>query len=64
VITLTVHEFCAVYGIGRSKTYELINSGEIIAKKIGVKTVIDRASAEEWYAGLPTLRPASMRGAA
>ena len=45
--------FCETYGIGRTKTYDLINSGAISARKSGKTTLIDRASAERWYASLP-----------
>jgi hypothetical protein len=50
--------FCKTYGIGRSKSYDLINSGAIAARKSGKTTLIDRASAEAWYAALPSYRDA------
>jgi excisionase family DNA binding protein len=58
VVALSVPDFCRVYGIGRSKTYELIAAGVLEAKKVGAKTLIDRASAERWYASLPGFSPA------
>jgi hypothetical protein len=46
--------FCQTYGVGRTKTYDLINSGAVSARKCGKTTLIDRASAERWYASLPS----------
>ena len=58
-IAFSIPAFCRTYGIGRSKTYELIGAGIIEAKKFGTKTLIDRASAERWYSSLPGFSPAS-----
>jgi excisionase family DNA binding protein len=57
-IALSIPTFCRTYGIGRSKTYELIGDGTLEAKKFGAKTLIDRASAERWYRALPRFSPA------
>jgi hypothetical protein len=57
-IALSIPRFCRTYGIGRSKTYELIGAGTLEAKKFGAKTLIDRASAERWYGSLPGFSPA------
>ncbi len=57
-IALSIPTFCRIYGIGRSKTYELIGTGTLEAKKFGAKTLIDRASAEAWYRSLPGFSPA------
>ncbi len=54
----TISQFRRTYAVGNTKTYDLINSGAILAKKIGAKTVIDRASAEAWYHSLPGFSPA------
>lgn len=51
---MPISVFCDMYGIGRTKTYDLINSGAISARKSGKTTLIDRASAERWYASLPS----------
>ena len=58
-IALSIPTFCRTYGIGRSKTYELIGAGILEAKKFGAKTLIDWASAEAWYHSLPSFSPAS-----
>jgi hypothetical protein len=55
---LSIPAFCRVYGVGRSKTYELIGAGALEAKKLGAKTLIDRVSAEAWYRSLPEFSPA------
>ena len=57
-IALSIAEFCRTYGVGRSTAYELIAAGALEAKKAGPKTLIDRASAERWYANLPGFSPA------
>lgn len=37
-----VNEACEVVGIGRSKLYELVESGEVETFKIGTRTLIRR----------------------
>jgi len=43
---LSVNDFCQRYALGRTKTYELIGSGELPVVKIGKKTLIRVADAE------------------
>ena len=43
---LTIADFRATYGVGRRRTYELIASGELAARKCGKRTLITRANAE------------------
>jgi excisionase family DNA binding protein len=50
-----VREFCARYGICRQTFYEEVKRGRIKAKKLGKKTLILRADAENWAASLPVL---------
>jgi hypothetical protein len=52
-IAYTIPDFCRSFGIGRTTAYRLIETGQIIARKIGRRTVIDAASAARWYASLP-----------
>ena len=40
-------------GIGMTKAYDLIDSGSLVAVKIGVKTLITRESLESYIANLP-----------
>ena len=51
-LTLTIPEVISVTGIGRTKIYELINSGEIPAKKIGIKTVVLKADLDQFLNSL------------
>ena len=37
---LSIAESCRVSGIGRTKIYEAIGAGELIAKKVGSRTII------------------------
>jgi excisionase family DNA binding protein len=53
LVALSIKDFCQTYGVGRSVAYQLIGAGTIEAKKLGAKTLIDRASAERWYRSLP-----------
>lgn len=50
---LTRREFSVAYAVGLTKTHELINMGEIVALKMGRKTLISSKSAEEWASRLP-----------
>ena len=49
----TVREFCKRYAVGRTKAYELFNSQEVEARKMGTRTLVSRRSAELWFANLP-----------
>jgi excisionase family DNA binding protein len=40
IITATIPEFCRISGIGRSKAYELISSGEIESIRCGNRRLI------------------------
>jgi excisionase family DNA binding protein len=48
----TVKGFCAAYGVGVTRTYELINQGKLVAIKDGRKTLILESSARAWLEGL------------
>jgi excisionase family DNA binding protein len=50
-----VREFCARYGICRQTFYDEVKRGRIKAKKLGKKTLVLRADAENWAASLPVL---------
>ena len=51
-LTLTISEVISATGIGRTKLYQLINSGDIPAKKIGVKTVILKSDLDQFLSNL------------
>jgi hypothetical protein len=52
-------EFCARYGVGNTKFYELLNSGALRALKLGTRTYVDVSEAERWKASLPTYQPSN-----
>ena len=49
----TIPEAMRISGIGRSKLYELIRSGELEARKLGTRTLIPAKALRELIAGLP-----------
>ena len=50
---LGIKEFVNLYGIGRDKTFEEINSGRLKAVVVGKRTLIPVDFAEQWLANLP-----------
>jgi excisionase family DNA binding protein len=52
VVARTVREFCRVYGVGKSMTYELITAGILDARKAGKRTLITEESARAWFESL------------
>ncbi|ARR52352.1 helix-turn-helix domain-containing protein [Rhizorhabdus wittichii DC-6] len=54
---LSINQFRDLYGIGRTKIYELINSGALDARKIGCRTLIPAESAANWLAAQPAYCP-------
>ena len=46
-----IKRFCDVYGVGRTKAYELINAGELDTVRIGRKRLIVDASARRALLG-------------
>jgi excisionase family DNA binding protein len=50
---LTIKDFREQFGIGRTSTYKLLATGDLKARKVGRRTLIERASAERWFASLP-----------
>lgn len=46
-----IKRFCDVYGVGRTKTYELINSGDLETVRVGRKRLITDASARRALLG-------------
>jgi excisionase family DNA binding protein len=61
MIALTVENFTKEYGIGRTKLYELLAEGKITARKLGKRTLIDRAEADSWFHSLPTYQPGQQK---
>ena len=54
---LTISQFCEAANCGRTRAYQLINSGKIPALKNGKKTLIRRADVEAWIASLNPYKP-------
>jgi hypothetical protein len=51
---ISVKEFCAWSGIGRTKAYEEILFGRLKVKKVGRRTLIPFTEAQRWFEALPT----------
>jgi len=54
-LAYSVDRFCEATDIGRSKTYELIRTGQLRAKKLGSKTLILAEDADPFLASLPDM---------
>lgn len=50
--SLSIEEARAAIGLGRTKIYQLINSGELKARKIGKRTVILKEDLEAFLSNL------------
>src|SRR4029450_3844407 len=46
-ITCTIKDACRISGLARAALYELIRSGEVLASKIGRRTLVDVNSLRE-----------------
>jgi hypothetical protein len=55
----SVPRWCALSGVARTRTYELIGEGLLKAIKVGSRTLIDVEAGLAWMATLPTVRIAS-----
>ena len=49
----TVNQFLATVPIGRTKLYEEIAAGRLVAVKVGKRTLIRAEDAEAWLKSLP-----------
>lgn len=52
-VAFTIPEFCNLYGVGRSFTYDEISAGRLQIRKAGKKTLILRVDADAWLHALP-----------
>jgi excisionase family DNA binding protein len=57
ILACTVNEACRRTGVGRTRIYQAIGSGELRALKCGNRTLIDTDSIRRWIASLPTVTP-------
>jgi hypothetical protein len=53
---LTVKEFLARYRMSRTKLYQLLATGQLTARKLGTRTLIEIDEAERWASTLPSYR--------
>jgi excisionase family DNA binding protein len=51
-ISFTVKQTCALIGVGKTKLYEILGSGELPAKKCGNRTLILKADLEKFLSNL------------
>ncbi|PZP56476.1 MAG: DNA-binding protein [Micavibrio aeruginosavorus] len=51
-ITINIDEALLLSGLGKTKFYELLKSGEIKGKKLGARTLILRSDLEEFLNNL------------
>jgi len=58
---ITLKESLKHLRVGRTKAYELINSGKIVAYKQGHQTMIDADSIDAFQAALPRIAPGSLK---
>lgn len=55
----TAKTFCETYGVSRSTLTEMLNRGEIEAKRLGKHIRISREHADAWFNNLPDYEPAA-----
>ena len=53
-LALSIEEVQKISGLGRTKVYQLINSGSLIARKSGKRTLILRSDLEAFLTNLPS----------
>lgn len=49
---MTIEEACSAIGIGRTKLYQAINSGDLKAKKYGKRTIILKSDVDAFLGQL------------
>ncbi len=57
---ITMKAALAKGGFKRTKAYELINDGKIIAYKMGHQTMVDADSIDAYHASLPRIEPGTV----
>jgi len=55
----TVAEACALARTGRTTLYQAIRRKELVARKLGKKTLILEEDLRQWIVGLPPLAPSA-----
>lgn len=59
---LRIEEACRLIGVGRSKLYKLLGTGEVVGKKLGSITLITKQSAEAFLKNLPQMHAVKING--
>jgi excisionase family DNA binding protein len=54
-LALGVHDVCRLTGLGRTTIYATIKAGDLVARKLGRRTVILAADLEVFLAKLPPI---------
>ena len=49
----SIADWCQISGMGRTSTYHAINRGDLLARKLGGKTLIDVPRGLAWLNSLP-----------
>lgn len=49
----SIRRICEMYGLGRTKVYALLASGEIWGRKVGRRTLVDTETVEAWISRQP-----------
>lgn len=52
---ISINEAVRIFGIGRTKIYELIQAGDVVAFKLGRRTLLDSASLRNFIGCLPKI---------
>jgi excisionase family DNA binding protein len=56
-MALTIAEVCAASRIGRTRVYEAIRAGELLARKHGRRTLVLSDDLKRWLEALPAVNP-------
>lgn len=54
-VALSVREACERVGVSRTRFYELVNSGAIVARKLGKRTIVLTADLDTFLLSLPSI---------
>ena len=52
-LAYSIHEACAVTNLGRDALYRAINGGQLVARKLGKRTVVTAHELERFLHSLP-----------
>jgi excisionase family DNA binding protein len=59
---LSIIEACSVAGIGRTKLYSAMSTGELVARKFGKRRIILRDDLQKFLTSLPIANQSSKAG--